>query len=129
MSLGVDLVTASRDSNFSRKNCLCYKNLLRSDVRLLLMLIGLLKVVPLSALLVKSIEVLSAVEGDFNNCNSKYFIIPAGSPAKGILFVTYDNPEFISGHVWLRGKDQVSILVSPFLLYFSNFFKCFFLLT
>ncbi|HEY9387537.1 MAG TPA: hypothetical protein VIP70_10895 [Nitrososphaeraceae archaeon] len=44
-------------------------------------------------------------EGDFNNYNSKYFIIPA-SPAKGILFVTNDNPEFISGHVRLRGKDQ-----------------------
>jgi hypothetical protein len=36
---------------------------------------------------------------------SKYFIIPA-YPARGILFVTHDNPGFISGHVRLRGKDQ-----------------------
>ena len=51
-------------------------------------------------------HILSLIEErDFNNCNSKYFIIPA-SPAKGILFVTHDNPEFVSGHVRLRGKDQ-----------------------
>jgi hypothetical protein len=36
---------------------------------------------------------------------SKYFIIPA-YPAKGILYITGDNPEFISGHVRLRGKDH-----------------------
>jgi hypothetical protein len=51
-------------------------------------------------------HILSPIEeGDCNNYNSKYFIIPA-SPAKGILFVTHDNPEFISGHLRLRGKDQ-----------------------
>lgn len=50
-------------------------------------------------------HILSPIEGDFNNCNSKYFIIPA-SPAKGILFVTHDNREFISGHVRLRGNHQ-----------------------
>ncbi len=27
-------------------------------------------------------------------------------PAKGILFVTEDNPSFISGHVRMRGKDE-----------------------
>lgn len=40
-----------------------------------------------------------------NNNHKKYFIVPA-SPATGILYVTENNPEFISGHVRLRGKDQ-----------------------
>ncbi len=32
--------------------------------------------------------------------------IYSASPAKGILFVTEDNPSFISGHVRMRGRDQ-----------------------
>jgi hypothetical protein len=37
--------------------------------------------------------------------NSKYFIIPA-HPATGVLYITINNPEFISGHIRLRGKDE-----------------------
>jgi hypothetical protein len=37
--------------------------------------------------------------------NSKYFIIPA-NPATGVLYITSNNPEFISGHIRLRGKDE-----------------------
>ena len=39
------------------------------------------------------------------NRNDKLFVIPA-IPAKGVLFITSDNPGFISGHVRLRGKGQ-----------------------
>jgi hypothetical protein len=34
-----------------------------------------------------------------------YKIIPA-DPAKGILYITENNPGFISGHVRMRGKDE-----------------------
>lgn len=37
--------------------------------------------------------------------NSEYFIIPA-NPATGVLYITSNNPEFISGHIRLRGKDE-----------------------
>ena len=33
-----------------------------------------------------------------------YFIIPA-TPATGILYVTQNNPEFISGHIRMRGRN------------------------
>jgi hypothetical protein len=36
---------------------------------------------------------------------TEYYIIPA-APAIGILFVTYNNPGFISGDIRLRGKDE-----------------------
>ena len=39
--------------------------------------------------------------------DQKYFSIPA-SPAKGILYVTKDNPEYISGHVRVRGRENGS---------------------
>ena len=38
----------------------------------------------------------------YNKVDS-YFIVPA-NPALGILYVNRDNPEFISGHVRVRGK-------------------------
>jgi hypothetical protein len=41
----------------------------------------------------------------YSTNNNNYFIVPA-SPATGILYITESNPEFISGHVRLRGKDQ-----------------------
>jgi hypothetical protein len=41
-----------------------------------------------------------------DNGNQKYYIIPA-YPARGILYVTEDNPEYISGQIRERGKDQV----------------------
>jgi hypothetical protein len=39
--------------------------------------------------------------------NQIYFTIPA-SPATGILYITQNNPEFISGHVRARGRDNGS---------------------
>jgi hypothetical protein len=41
------------------------------------------------------------ISGDGNQI---YFAIPA-SPATGILYITQNNPEFISGHVRVRGRD------------------------
>ncbi len=37
----------------------------------------------------------------------KYFTIPT-HPAKGVLYVTQNNPEFISGHVRMRGRNNGS---------------------
>jgi hypothetical protein len=37
--------------------------------------------------------------------DNKYCIIPA-HPATGILYITANSPDFISGHVRLRGKDE-----------------------
>jgi hypothetical protein len=45
----------------------------------------------------------SATEGD--GIDSKYYIISA-HPATGILYITTSSPDFISGHVRLRGKDE-----------------------
>ncbi len=39
--------------------------------------------------------------------DQKYFTIPA-SPTTGILFVTQNNPEFISGQIRVRGRDNGS---------------------
>jgi hypothetical protein len=39
--------------------------------------------------------------------NKKYFTIPA-TPATGILFITGTNPEFISGQIRVRGRDNGS---------------------
>lgn len=43
------------------------------------------------------------LEQDFGGI--KYYVIPA-EPCKGILYVTGDNPEFMSGHIRVRGKDD-----------------------
>ena len=37
--------------------------------------------------------------------DQKYFIIPA-SPATGILYITQNNPEFISGDIRVRGRNN-----------------------
>jgi len=37
----------------------------------------------------------------------KYVTIPA-SPATGILYITENNPEFISGQIRVRGRDNGS---------------------
>jgi hypothetical protein len=37
--------------------------------------------------------------------DNKYCIISA-HPATGILYITANSPDFISGHVRLRGKDE-----------------------
>lgn len=42
------------------------------------------------------------VQADSNN--NKYYTILA-SPATGILYVTENSPQFISGHVRMRGRD------------------------
>jgi hypothetical protein len=39
--------------------------------------------------------------------DQKYFSIPAG-PAKGLLYVNEDNPEYISGHIRVRGRENGS---------------------
>src|SRR5437899_9033370 len=39
--------------------------------------------------------------------NQIYFVIPA-SPAKGILYVTQNNLQFISGHIRVRGRNNGS---------------------
>jgi hypothetical protein len=52
-----------------------------------------------------SINVIDLIKNSRDQPLTEYFIIPA-APATGILFVTYDNPGFISGHVRLRGKDE-----------------------
>jgi hypothetical protein len=39
------------------------------------------------------------------DADNKYFAIPA-HPATGVLYITSNNPEFISGHIRLRGKDE-----------------------
>ncbi len=43
------------------------------------------------------------VQTDVND--NKYFIILAG-PAKGVLFITEDSPDYISGQVRVRGRDR-----------------------
>ena len=60
-----------------------------------------------------SINVLSLIKCQYHivqvskkeDTNSEYFIIPA-NPATGVLYITSNNPEFISGHIRLRGKDE-----------------------
>lgn len=44
-------------------------------------------------------------EGGPTKNNNRQFIILA-TPAKGNLFITFENPAFVSGHVRLRGKGQ-----------------------
>ena len=39
--------------------------------------------------------------------NHMYFVIPA-SPATGILYITQNNPEFISGQIRVRGRNNGS---------------------
>jgi hypothetical protein len=39
--------------------------------------------------------------------NQKYYAIPA-TPATGLLFITKNNPEFISGQIRVRGRDNGS---------------------
>ena len=39
--------------------------------------------------------------------DQKYFTIPA-SPTTGILYITENNPEFISGQIRVRGREKGS---------------------
>jgi len=63
--------------------------------------------------LLDSFSILDLIECSYHvlpvsreeNTNSKYFMIPA-HPAMGVLYITNNNPEFISGHIRLRGKDE-----------------------
>lgn len=41
------------------------------------------------------------------DANKTYYTIPA-SPATGILYITQNNPEFISGHIRVRGRNNGS---------------------
>lgn len=41
-----------------------------------------------------------------NNGDRYYSIIMQANPATGILYVTRNSPDFISGHVRMRGKDN-----------------------
>jgi hypothetical protein len=43
---------------------------------------------------------------NYNSVNSKYAMIIPANPAIGILYVTKCSPDFISGHVRMRGKDN-----------------------
>jgi hypothetical protein len=52
-----------------------------------------------------SINVIDLIKNSKDQPLTEYFIIPA-APAKGILYVTYDNPGSISGHIRLKGKDE-----------------------
>jgi len=49
-------------------------------------------------------EILSSRYLDTNNNHKKYFIARA-EPATGILYITENSPNFISGHVRMRGKN------------------------
>jgi len=42
---------------------------------------------------------------DLSTLHKNYFIIPA-NPATGILYITENSPDFISGHLRLRGKHH-----------------------
>jgi hypothetical protein len=42
---------------------------------------------------------------DLSTLHKNYFIIPA-NPATGILYITENSPDYISGHVRLRGKHH-----------------------
>jgi hypothetical protein len=44
-------------------------------------------------------------EAKKQDTDNKYFVIPA-HPATGVLYITNNNPEFLSGHIRLRGKDE-----------------------
>ena len=39
-----------------------------------------------------------------SNNSQVYSVIPA-TPATGILYITQNNPEFISGHIRMRGRN------------------------
>jgi hypothetical protein len=56
-------------------------------------------------------KVLSLVQSNHTKLleygKSSYTTIPA-DPAKGVLYVTQNNPEFISGHVRMRGRNNGS---------------------
>jgi hypothetical protein len=46
------------------------------------------------------------IDSNNNNNKGRYTYSTSNCPATGILYITENNPEFISGHVRLRGKDQ-----------------------
>jgi hypothetical protein len=48
-------------------------------------------------------HIMPAAKNEY--ANDKYFMIPA-YPATGVLYITSNNPEFISGHLRVRGKDE-----------------------
>jgi hypothetical protein len=48
-------------------------------------------------------KVTAIVRGDAEYL--EYWTYPA-TPAKGVLYVTHENHEFVSGHVRMRGKDE-----------------------
>jgi len=48
-------------------------------------------------------KVTAIVRGDAEFL--EYWAYPA-TPAKGVLYVTHENHEFVSGHVRMRGKDE-----------------------
>lgn len=52
----------------------------------------------------KGLQVIDLIKCPVINANG-YHIISA-DPCKGILYVTEDNPEFLSGHIRVRGKDE-----------------------
>ncbi|MFZ0894042.1 MAG: hypothetical protein WAZ77_06020 [Candidatus Nitrosopolaris sp.] len=55
------------------------------------------------------LDVLNLIRCKYNiisgNKNQKYFTIPA-SPATGILYITQNSPDFISGHVRVKGRNN-----------------------
>ena len=59
----------------------------------------------------KNFNVLNLIQSKYTKLlgheNHIYLAIPA-SPATGILFVTQNNPEFISGQIRVRGRDNGS---------------------
>jgi hypothetical protein len=66
----------------------------------------------------ESFSVLNLLKCDYyilpvtqKDANSKYFIIPA-HPATGILYVTNNNPEFISGHNRLKVRMKEDTLTT-----------------
>jgi hypothetical protein len=59
--------------------------------------------VPVLDLIKCDFQILPASKMD--DANNNYIVIPA-HPATGVLYITNNNPEFISGHVRLKGKDE-----------------------
>ena len=56
----------------------------------------------MSSFILDLIKCEYTVQTDGNN--NKYFIILAG-PAKGVLYITENSPDYISGQVRMRGRD------------------------
>src|SRR5687768_17441075 len=41
-----------------------------------------------------------------NYLESEKYVVVEANPATGILYITKNSPQFISGHLRLRGKDE-----------------------